>query len=334
MFAAAWGLSAAIGCGGGSESGVHLVTEVLVEGLANPTAVIVASDGSALVAESAAGRIVSVGTDGTLTPLISGFEVGTFAPYAIGPLSMLERADGGLIVGEGGNPPGQERVSFWATDGTSAGTALVPLGGGDFYGLALQSSTGNLLIASASTDRIFAAGPDEPGGFSEPVVVIDDTTEEPIAAAAPTALAFDAEGLLYVGFAGEGSSRIVRIDTQTSFVEPLVQTDSSVTGIAFRPSDSLPFFAVFGDAGRASGAVFSIGTNGVASEFAGGLAGPTALAFDSTDALYVTTLGTPADAGAGQLLKITVEVIEEEEEDEDEEEDEENGAAEAPDNGQ
>jgi len=302
------------GCGTGGESGVRIVTEVLVEELDNPTAVIVASDGSLLVAESAAGRIVSVGTDGTVTPLVSDFDVGSYAPYDIGPLSMLASPAGGLIVGEGGNPPGQERVSFWGLDGTPSGTPLVAVGGGDYYGLAIQPSTGNLLIASASTDRIFAAAPIDGGGFGEPVVVIDDTTEEPIAATAPTALAFDADGLLYVGFAGAESARIVRIDTETSFVERIVQTDSPVTGIAFRPSDSQAFFTVFGEASRESGAVFNIGTNGVGAEFAGRLAGPTALAFDSEDALYVTTLGTPASTVAGQLLQITVEEIIEEEE--------------------
>ena len=310
-------LSWLTGCGGWSggegESGTTIVTAVLAEGLNNPTAVIVGSDGSLLVAESGAGRVVAIDADGVVTPVVTGFDLGSFTPYDIGPLSLIQSSDGGLIVGEGGNPTGQDAVSFYGPEGTPAFEALVPVGGGDYYGLALQASTGNLLIASAGTDRIFGAPPAESGGFSEAEVIIDDTSADPISATAPTALAFDADGLLYVGFAGEGSSKIVSIDTATSFVETVTNSDTSVTGIAFRLSDSALFFTVLGEAERSSGAVFDIGTNGVAAEFVGGLAGPTALAFDSADALYVTTLGTSPNAAAGQLLKITVQEIVEEE---------------------
>ena|GEM_PF-5495321 len=298
------------GCG--DAPGTRVVTEVLAEGLDNPTAVIVGADGLLWVAESGTGRVVTVDAEGTVTAFITDFDPGTHAPYNIGPLGMIQSSDGGLIVGEGGRPPGQDPVSFYGLDGAPSFEPIVPAVGDNYYGLTIQPSTGNLLIASAGTDRIFGAQPAEGGGFSEPVVIISDTKEEPIAAAAPTALAFDPEGLLYVGFAGDGSSKIVRIDTATSFVEPLIETDSSVTGIAFRPSDSTLFFTVFGDAERSSGAVFNIGTNGVATQFAGRLAGPTALAFDSADALYVTTVGAPPNAAAGQLLKITVEEIVEE----------------------
>lgn len=300
------------GCGGG-ESSTRVVTETLADGLNNPTAVIVNAEGSFLIAESGAGRIISVGTDSTVTPLVTGFEVGTYTPYDIGPLSLLQTSDGGLIVGEGGRPPGQEQVSFYGADGTPSFESVAPAGGGDYYGLAVQPSTGNLLIASAGTDRIFGAPPAEGGGFAEPVVIINDTTEEPIAAAAPSALAFDPDGLLYVGFAGEGSSGIVRIDTAISLVNTVVHTDSPVTGIAFRPSDSILFYTVLGEPERSSGTVFNIGTNGVATEFARQLDGPTALAFDSDDKLYVTTLGTPPNAAAGRLLEITIEEIVDEE---------------------
>ena len=299
------------GCGGAP--GTSVVTEVLVEGLDNPTAVIVGADGLLLAAESGTGRIVTVDVEGTVTTLVTDFDLGTYTPYNIGPLGLIQSSDGGLIVGEGGHPSGQDRVSFYTPDGTPSSEPIVPTAGDDYYGLAIQPSTGNLLIASAGTDRVFGAQPAESGGFREPVVIISDTKEEPIAAAAPTALAFDPQGQLTIGFAGEETSKIVRIDTVTSFVEPLVSTDSSVTGIAFRPSDSILFFTVFGDAERPSGAVFNIGTNGVVAQFAGGLAGPTALAFDSADALYVTTVGTPPNAATGQLLKITVEEIVEEE---------------------
>lgn len=314
MFALVPALISIAGCvGSGSESGTRIVTETLADGLNNPTAVIANTDGSFLVAESGAGRIITVGADGTVTPLVTGFEMGTYTPLDIGPLGLIQASDGGLIVGEGGCPPGLDRVSFYESDGTPSFEPLVPAGGGDYFGLAIQSSTGNLLIASASTDRLFGVQPADAGGFAEPTVIIDDTTEEPIAAAAPTTLAFDSDGQLYMGFAGEGSAKIVCIDTGTSFVEPVASADSPVTGIAFRPSDGILFYTVFGDGGG-SGAVFNIGTNGLAAEFTGRLDGPTALAFDSADALYVTTIGTSPNAAAGQLLKITVEEIVEEEE--------------------
>jgi hypothetical protein len=307
-------LSAVAGCGVGGGSGARVVTEVLVDGLNGPTAVVAAADGSLLVAESGAGRIVSIDAAGEVTPFVTGFDVGTYTPYTIGPLGLLAAPDGGWIVGEGGRPPGQERVSFFSAAGARTYDTLVPVGGGDFYGLVIQPSTGNLLIASSATDRVYGAVPLEGGGFSEPVLIIPDTTAEPINAAAPTALAFGPDGLLYMGFAGEGSSRIVRIDPETSWVQTLVESDSAVTGIAFRPSDDLPFYAAFGDPAQASGVIYNIDTNGVADVFARHLAGPTALAFDDADVLYVTTAGQSAVGGTGQLLKITVaESVDEEE---------------------
>ncbi|MCP4592672.1 MAG: hypothetical protein GY842_18210, partial [bacterium] len=186
-------------------------------------------------------------------------------------------------------------------------------GGGDYSGLALRPTTGDLIIASASTDRIFGAAPLAESGFGEPEVIIDDTTAPPIHSTAPTALAFDSAEWLYVGFAGEDSSGIVRIDPETSFAEAVVTTDSPVTGIAFRPSDESLFFTVLGEVGSESGAVVTIGTNGLASEFARRLPSPTALAFDSDDGLYVTVLGTSPNGTAGQVQYLHVEEAAEEE---------------------
>jgi glucose/arabinose dehydrogenase len=303
LVAAVSALAGLAGCDGGSGPGVAV--EVVAGDLDNPLAVLVNADGSFVVAESGAGRLVTITSNGPVAPLVTGFEVGSYTPYAIGPLSLLRASDGGLIVGEGGLPPGQDRISFYAADGTPAFAPLVPVGGGDYYGLALRPDTGDLLMASASTDRLFGAPPAAGGGYGPPVEIIHDTQAAPIGAAAPTALAFGPDGLLYMGFAGAGAAKIVRIDMATSYVETVATADSPVTGIAFRPSDARLFYAVFGTSERAGGAIRDIDSNGASAQFAGALAGPTALAFDSADTLYVTVIGVPPNGSNGQLLKIT-----------------------------
>jgi len=285
----------------------------LATGLNNPTGLIVRDDGSLLVVESGAARIISVSDAGDIADFITGFSLATFLPYDIGPLSILAQSDGSLIVGEGGGGVGRELVSFFdATGAPSAASGLSPPGGGNFQSLALEPSTGDLFIASANTDRIFKATAVD-GVFGNPQPFIADTTVEPIAMSAPTALAFDTNGNLLVGFADFSGAGIVRIDTQQQTDAPsvsrLYSTDRMVTAIAVRPSDGAIFFAEFSFSNVGDSRIASLDSAGQDATFTQNVVAPSAIAFDSNDTLYVTTLGRTPNATTGAILKMFIETF-------------------------
>ena len=116
------------GCGDSSTTGPRTAT--LVDGLNNPTGIAILADGSLVVAESGAARLINVATDGTTTPFAAGFQLGTYFPYDIGPLSVHVAVDGTIIVGEGGASVGRERISFFEAQGAAlAERTLIPVGG-------------------------------------------------------------------------------------------------------------------------------------------------------------------------------------------------------------
>ncbi|MCH7527653.1 MAG: hypothetical protein IID39_09470 [Planctomycetes bacterium] len=296
----------AIGCGGAS---TPPTPEVIVAGLNNPTGVAVLDGGTLIVAESGAGRLISLAADGTTEPLVSNFALGTFSPYDIGPLAVLALPDGTLIVGEGG-APFRERVSFFSPEGVSLSELdMTPLSGGNFSGLAIDPATGDLYIAGADTDNIFVAVALEGGLFDDPVEFIADTKLAPIGWAAPSALAFDVDGTLLVGFSGSKGSGIVRLapanQQSTPFVEQVYSSTRMVTALAVRPSDGVIFFAEFDLLQTTPGRVATITETGdEPATYLENLAGPSALIFDSTENLFIATLGTTPNGDAGSILKV------------------------------
>jgi hypothetical protein len=302
------------GCGGvPGGDGTQTVVTPVVEGLNNPTGLLVSTDGSLTVAESGAGRIIRVDTEGAVTTLVDGFDLGTYTPYDIGPLSLALAGDGSLIVGEGGNRAGRERVSFFGSDGTATHEALTPVRGSDFFGIALEPSTGALFIAGTGSNRIYRAAPATAGGFDPATDFVTDTLAEPLSAAAPSALAFDGEGRLLVGFADADGGKISVLTTaaeaESPYVEDLVAATGSVMAITIRPSDGAIVYVEQGAGGI--GTIHVIDPEGVESTLASGLAGPTDLAYPPStteDKLYVTLLGDTPNAEAGSV--VTVEIVE------------------------
>jgi hypothetical protein len=304
-------LLAACACGplgGGDGAGKRTVVTPVAGELNNPTALLFARDGRLLIAEGGAGRVITLDQAGNASILIDGFALGTYSPFDIGPLSLAETADGSLIVGEGGERFGRERVSFHAADGSPGPDALVPRGGSDFFDVALEPSTGRLFIASTGSDRIFVADPAAPGGFAPPVDFVADTTADPLRTAAPAALAFDAQGRLLVGFADQGGGAILALNTNPAAVSVLMSAvtanTSPVTSIAIRPSDDAIVYATLD--GPLTGSIHLIGPDGVQSALAPGLPGPTDLAYDPNEVLYATLLGPAPNANTGQVVRIDI----------------------------
>ncbi len=302
-------LACVAGCGpisSGGSSRTRTVITTLAEGLNNPTAALLRADGTLVVAESGAGQLVTVDAEGSVTVLVDGFAVGTFTPFAIGPLSVIAAADGSLIVGEGGERIGRERISFYTADGTLARDPIVPVGGSDFFDLAVDPATGDLYIASTGSDRVYVAAPAAAGGFDTPVEYVPDTTVEPIGATAPSALAFDADGRLLVGFADLRGGKIVALTPGTTagslVVEVLVNHVAPITSIAIRPSDNAIVFAQRETSG--SGDVSLLDADGRPTTLVNGLDGPTDIVFDAEGTLYATLLGDPDEPAGGSVIAV------------------------------
>jgi len=295
-----------MGCGGGP---IPPDVVTVAAGLDNPTDVVVLDDGSLLVAESGAGRVVRVSDAGEVSPLIDGFALGTFFPYDIGPLAVAVRGDGSLVVGEGGESIGRERVSFFAGDGSDAGVAaLVPISGGDFRAVVIEPAGGDLYIASASTNRVFRAAAGG-GGFGEPAAFVADTTLPPIGFDSPWALAIDADGNLLIGFADVDAGGIARLATsggdEAGSAEMIYTSARMVTGIAVRPADGVVFFSEFSAARPDDARIARFRDGQVETFFGGDLVGPTSIAFGQEGELYVTTLGATPNADSGSVLRLT-----------------------------
>ena len=295
--------------GGVDDPRTQTVVTPLVESLNNPTAILIAADGRLLVAESGAGRILAVDADGNVSTLIKGFPLGTYTPYDIGPLSLATAADGTLIVGEGGNRAGRDQVSFYSTDGVPTAEPLTPVAGSDLFDVVVEPSSGNLYIAGTGSNRIYVAAPTGTGGFEQAVDFVADTTADPIRAAAPSALAFDAQGRLLVGFADDAGGKIVALNTdplaQSLLIETVVSQSAPIMSIAIRPSDNATAYAERD--GPQSGSVVIIDPEGIESTFASGLAGPTDIAFAADDLMYVSLMGDSPNGSAGQV--VTIEVV-------------------------
>lgn len=287
--------------------------ETIATGLNNPVGLVVTADGTILVAESGAGRVISIAADGTVTPFIADFALGTFFPYDIGPLSLVIQEGGAIIVGEGGRPIGMERVSFFDSAGQSLDVPpLTPISGGNFQGLAVDPASGDLFIASANTNRLYRAAAFEGGSFDVPVDFVVNTLPDPIARAAPAAMAFDADGVLWVGFSDFVNGGINRLTIAEGDEPPAVESvyDAAgrmVTALAVRPSDGAMFFAEFHPERPAEARIGRFRADGTIATFSEEVTGPTGLAFGPDDALFVSTLGETPNADRGSVLKLTLE---------------------------
>lgn len=295
------------GCDDGRTSAP--LAETLVDGLNNPTGIAILTDGSLVVAESGAARLITVAADGSTTPLVTGFELGSYFPYDIGPLSVHVAVDGTIIVGEGGARVGRERISFFDAQGTAMpGQILTPVGGGNFFGVAVHPVSVDLYASSADRNTIIRASRGEDGGYGEPTEFVADTTQAPIGRSAPTALAFETDGSLLVGFADDAGGAIVRLATDTegnaSVVGELYSGDGIITGIALRPSDGDIFFTEYDPNRPDQGRVAGFTDEGDDRTLLSNLIAPSALAFAPDDTLYIATLGQTPNATAGAILVV------------------------------
>lgn len=289
--------------------------ETVATGLNNPAGILVRTDGTLLVAESGAARVVTVDAAGDLSTFIGGFPLGSFFPYDIGPLALFMLDDGTLLVGEGGQSTGRDRIQFYSDTGEQlADRTLTPVRGGNIAGLAVHPVTGDLYAASAGSNVIHRSTPTGDGGFTDPDEFVSDTTAPPIGLEAPTGLAFEPDGALLVALSGFGGSGIVRLSTdpaaESVLLDRAYETTGVVTAIAIRPSDGGVFFTestlVSNQLGVGRVARLNAGRNGdtAVDIVVDGLAAPSALAFGSDGTLYVAILGATPNDETGALLAI------------------------------
>ncbi len=303
-------LAATVGC---FDDGSFIPTVTTVaNGLNNPTGLAVRPDGTLLVAESGAGRIAALDADGNTSTFASEFSTGTFFPYDIGPLSLMLLEDGTLVVGEGGESTGRERISFYDTTGVELpDSVIVPVSGSNFNGLALHPTTGDLYAVSTESDRIFRLPALDGGGFGSAQEFVAATAQPPISRAAPSGLAFEPDGMLLVAFSDFEASGILRLTTESdagsALVDVLYETSSIVTSVAVAPSTGEVFFteAVYAGNQLGRGRVGRfIERDGAftAETYIDDVTAPAALAFGPNGALYVATLGATPNTNAGGVL--------------------------------
>ena len=142
--------------------------EVLATGLSNPCGIVVHGDG-VFISQSGIGE-VSWFADGILTPAIVNFETekyGRSPGFLMGPLGLALSESGALVVGEGGQTAGEDRIASFDLEpnfpaanwplNANEPTSQVSLaasksfaGEGNFYGLA--NSANGILFTCQGDD--------------------------------------------------------------------------------------------------------------------------------------------------------------------------------------
>lgn len=312
--------------------------ETVLEGLINPAGVAVQPEtGVVFVTDSGQGKVLRV-VEGKAQDAIVGSPKDVYGKgpkYDIGPLGLVFFDKNTLVVGDGGFVDGQEFLRvFTLTDGSQAldyekdaKTKAGPLEGtedlkpeGNFYGLA----------ASKSAVYVTSNGDDTKGWVLR--MTVEGTkfgklerwlaTKEAVDVDAPVGITLSPRGEIVIGQMGEvnkpNDSLLTFYNASTG--KKLLNLETNlfdITALAYHPKTGLLYATDFAwmepkeaglyriDRGAKDGDAPIKVTKVVALEK------PTAMAFAPDGALYVTTIGSPAEeetaAKTGKLLKITLE---------------------------
>lgn len=291
-------------------------------GLDSPRGLALGSGGEIYIADSGAaarpgsGRVVRVGPDGALTPLLSGAANATGTPhgetYIFGLSDVAVQGDGLLITvgvgsgvsGQGGGPnrlvrlgPSgglaelfdlerfeRERDPDGRGPGSNAtGIAVAPDGG-----LWLSDAGGNWVARLADDGQVRAV-------VAFPMV---DGQE-----AVPTGLAIGPDGELYVALfrclvptAGKGGVARVKADGSWEIV---AAGFSNPIDVAFDAAGALHVLEFATDYAPDSGRLVRVGAGGQADVLLDGLNYPTSLAIAASGTVYLTQMAAVSGGGPG-----------------------------------
>lgn len=310
--------------------------EVVAGGLENPTTIAFhPSSGEMFVAESAAGRVVSV-SPAAVEPFATGFatEYWKNLPdgrkfFHVGPLGLAFLADGTLAVGTGGNLKyGQDVLAFFkgagAFEAAEKSNALPrtsesvdDAGEGNFVGLAVSPDGKTIHVASHGYDKkTWVLACDVATRKLDPWLSFDDLG---IAANSPMACLWRGENRLLVllsgGTGSGGDSLAVELDVAAKTVvrQWTFPGLEDVYGIAPVPGTANGFVVCdysFKEWEVAPGKLAHVllpdeGGAATVHVIADKMKGPVFVTFKpGTKDLYVAELGEHFDAKEGRILKI------------------------------
>ncbi|MCA9113701.1 MAG: hypothetical protein KDA79_01350, partial [Planctomycetaceae bacterium] len=252
--------------------------------------------------------------------------------YNIGPLGLAFLDKDHLIVGDGSRPDGEELVRAYKVPATppetpqqeaTAAFTLGPItksektakGEGNFYGVAVGADA--IFVTCNGDDTkgwiskaVIADG--KPGAL-EPTIATKEATEVD----APVPVVFSPEGDLVVGQMGEmnvaGDSLLTTYDPKTGELKKSWKTGlSDIAGLAYSPITKKLYCTDFAWSDTAQGGLFRLDIDGdkVTATKILSLDKPTAIAFDKSGSLYLTTFGTAekdSDKSPGTLQVISKE---------------------------
>ena len=307
--------------------------EEVVGGLSNPCGVAIQpGTGQVFVSDSATGRVARV-VDGKLQDVIAGSEKDVYGKgpfYDIGPLGLLFLDQNTLVVGDGGLKDGFEYLRAFTIP--EAGKPVL-----DYEKDAKKSGPlepaegivgeGNLYALAANKSAVYVTcnGDDTKGWIAK--ADIDGTklgkleryiaTKEQVEVDAPVGITISKEGHIVVGQMGEvnkpSDSLLTFYSAKTGQKILNLETGlHDIAGLAYSPKTGLLYAVDFAWIKPEDGGLFRLdsdnsGTSVKVTKIAS-LDKPTALAFSSDGALYITVVGPKkADENApkeGKLLKI------------------------------
>lgn len=307
----------------------HVTT--VVDGLDNPAGVAIQPEtGHVFVSDSGASRVIRV-VDGKAEAVITDFPVDVYGKgpmYNIGPLGLVFLDKDTLVVGGGGLPDGEELLRVYKVPATGqpaikadkmaksfnlAAEGEEVKGEGNFYGLATNGK------------RVFVTcnGDDTKGWVSHAAVKDGElgklkrsiATKEATEVDAPVAVTISPRGELVIGQMGEisvpGDGLLTFYNAKNGKMLLNLETGlSDITALAYSPKGQL-YATDFMWTNTAEGGLYQLisrqedGEQSIEAKKLETLDKPTAMAFGSDGALYITVIGTSeGDAKGGKLLKI------------------------------
>jgi glucose/arabinose dehydrogenase len=299
-----------------------LKVETILSDLDNPAGIAIQPEtGVVFISDSGASRIVKV-VDGKAEPVVTDFPVDVYGKgpkYNVGPMGLLFLDQNTLVVGDGSLPDGEELLRVYdlkdmkeplKADKMKANFKLAATddlkGEGNFYALA------------ATPDAIFVTsnGDDTKGWVARATYKGSDVTgferylatKEATEVDAPVGVTISPRGELVVGQMGEIN---VPNDSLLTFYDPATKEKllnlktnlHDITALAYSPRGQL-YALDFAWSDTKQGGLFQMlseGDKGLKTKKIVELDKPTAMAFDSEGALYITVVG---EEKKGKLLKI------------------------------
>jgi len=306
----------------------------VVDGLNNPSGVAVQpGTGHVFVSESGAGRIIRV-VDGKPQDVITGFKLDIYGKgpmYNIGPLGLLFLNKDTLVVGGGDLPDGEELLRVFEVPAAGSPAIQVTAATASF---ALKpegeiKGEGNFYALAATQDAVFVtSNGDDTKGWVAKATRKGNTltafqrfiaTKEAVEVDAPVGATISPRGELVIGQMGEIN---VPNDSLLTFYNPkdgkklmnLTTGLYDIAGLEYSPKKQL--YAVdFAWMKADQGGLFQLiaqskdGQQSIEAKKIVSLDKPSAMAFGTDGALYVTVFGTAKEGSnkpGGSLQKIAI----------------------------